>query len=95
LGYLIFANTEEGVLDVRQETGLVVEVFGVVADPALLSAGRREQGFWFSLGLFRSWGFSMATISLAVKLGLLASILLTVVSICTASAVLVGADRKR
>jgi hypothetical protein len=37
----------------------------------------------------------MATISLAVKLGLLASILLTVVSICTASAVLVGADRKR
>ena len=37
----------------------------------------------------------MATISLAVKLGLLASILLTVVSICTASAVLVGTDKKR
>ena len=37
----------------------------------------------------------MATISLAVKLGLLASILLTVVSICTASAVVVGANKRR
>jgi hypothetical protein len=37
----------------------------------------------------------MATISLAVKLGFLASILLTVVSVCTAAAVLAGADRKR
>jgi hypothetical protein len=36
----------------------------------------------------------MATISLAVKLGLLASVLLTVVSICTASAIVFGAAKR-
>lgn len=37
----------------------------------------------------------MATISLAVKLGLLASLLLTVVSVCTATAVVFGMDKRR
>ena len=37
----------------------------------------------------------MATISLAVKLGLLATILLTVVSVCTATAVVLGIDKRR
>jgi hypothetical protein len=39
--------------------------------------------------------FPMATISLAVKLGLLASLLLMVVSVCTASAVVLGANKAR